>query len=639
MKKIISLHLFFFMGISLFGQLQLDVEGDALIRNRLIIGNPTDLNMFIGIDAGSSTTPSGPPTNNGVENTFVGNSAGVNNTTGSYNLFLGFLAGHTNSTGTANTFLGTRAGFATTSGNDNTFIGDAAGQNNITGHVNTFIGKHAGFQQKEGGGNVFIGYAAGWGSDSTHNIVAIGHRAGFHNKGFNNLFVGGSAGEANTTGVDNTFVGYIAGEANTTGEQNDFIGGWTGISNTTGAHNVFVGHSAGRENVTGNHNTFVGNFAGSRSKANFNTFVGANAGESDTTGMFNAFFGAFAGVNTSSGSYNTMLGHDAGLNNQNGHSNAFLGQGAGAFNVSGFENTFIGRDAGNGSEFGNHNSCLGAFTSTKDTMNNQSIHNATAIGYLALSDANDKVRIGNKDVMIIEGAVNFSTTSDKRYKKNIKKETTTIHHNFILNLSPVSYQFKSNKSRLASSYSGFLAQEVEKAAKKTGYQDFSGIVKPEINGGKYALRYAEFVVPLVGAVQEQQKTIEDQQAQITQRDEKIEQLTADVAELKEMLQTLIADQKTKSTQAAIIQSAKLGQNAPNPFNGITKIPYFIPINAQQASLLVYNLNGQLLKSIAIQNFGEGVLELQTNELSNGQYTYSLEINGRIVSTKKMNLVK
>lgn len=49
--------------------------------------------------------------------------------------------------------------------------------------------------------------------------------------------------------------------------------------------------------------------------------------------------------------------------------------------------------------------------------------------------------------------------------------------------------------------SGFIAQEVEKAAMASGY-NFSGIVKPKTPQEHYGLSYELFVVPLVKAVQE-----------------------------------------------------------------------------------------------------------------------------------------
>ena len=60
---------------------------------------------------------------------------------------------------------------------------------------------------------------------------------------------------------------------------------------------------------------------------------------------------------------------------------------------------------------------------------------------------------------------------------------------------------------------GFIAQEVEKAANELGY-DFSGVDKPKNKNDYYGLRYAEFVVPLVKAMQEQQNMIEEMKAEI-----------------------------------------------------------------------------------------------------------------------------
>jgi len=54
-------------------------------------------------------------------------------------------------------------------------------------------------------------------------------------------------------------------------------------------------------------------------------------------------------------------------------------------------------------------------------------------------------------------------------------------------------------------FSGFVAQEVEAASQKVNY-DFSGIDR---KGRILGLRYAEFVVPLVKGMQEQQQQIEE----------------------------------------------------------------------------------------------------------------------------------
>src|SRR5437763_258779 len=53
-------------------------------------------------------------------------------------------------------------------------------------------------------------------------------------------------------------------------------------------------------------------------------------------------------------------------------------------------------------------------------------------------------------------------------------------------------------------YTGFVAQEVEQAAKKVNY-NFSGVDAPKNDKDFYGLRYGDFVVPLVKAVQELSK--------------------------------------------------------------------------------------------------------------------------------------
>jgi hypothetical protein len=81
-------------------------------------------------------------------------------------------------------------------------------------------------------------------------------------------------------------------------------------------------------------------------------------------------------------------------------------------------------------------------------------------------------------------------------------------------------------------YTGFIAQEVEQAALSVGF-DFSGIDKSGVeNGGLYSLRYAEFVVPLVKAVQEQQAMINDLKAIVATQQKQIDELMLKAGEGK-----------------------------------------------------------------------------------------------------------
>ncbi len=69
------------------------------------------------------------------------------------------------------------------------------------------------------------------------------------------------------------------------------------------------------------------------------------------------------------------------------------------------------------------------------------------------------------------------------------------------------------------------------AAQKTGYS-FSGVNKPKSENGLYSLRYAEFVVPLVKAVQEQQVQISDQQKLIESMKKELEEMKKEIELIK-----------------------------------------------------------------------------------------------------------
>ncbi len=143
--------------------------------------------------------------------------------------------------------------------------------------------------------------------------------------------------------------------------------------------------------------------------------------------------------------------------------------------------------------------------------------NSTAIGFGAISSGRNRMRLGNVNVNRIEAQVAITTPSDSRFKFDVEENVPGLE--FIKALRPVTYKFNleklskfKNETETAQNTNkvetGFIAQEVEAAAKASGY-DFSGINRPEnLQKHHYSLAYAQFVVPLVQAVKEQQKQIE-----------------------------------------------------------------------------------------------------------------------------------
>lgn len=88
----------------------------------------------------------------------------------------------------------------------------------------------------------------------------------------------------------------------------------------------------------------------------------------------------------------------------------------------------------------------------------------------------------------------------------------------------------------------------------------------------------------------------------------------------------------------------LEQNYPNPFNPITKISFHIPNVADaynaSATLSVYNILGEIVKSLVNQNLTAGnyAIEFDGSNLSSGVYYYTLK-TGNFIQTKKMLLLR
>ena len=102
-------------------------------------------------------------------------------------------------------------------------------------------------------------------------------------------------------------------------------------------------------------------------------------------------------------------------------------------------------------------------------------------------------------------------------------------------------------------HNGFIAQEVEQAAGKLHYE-FSGVDKPKTSDGLYGLRYDEFVVPLVKAVQELSKMND-------KKDSLINDLQKQINELRSGFSTAGQPQNAK---AVFLTNASIEQNIPNP---------------------------------------------------------------------------
>ncbi len=339
----------------------------------------------------------------------------------------------------------------------------------------------------------------------------------------------------------NTALGVKTLFMNTTGQDNTATGYYSLFNNTTGGKNSAFGRSALYNNSIGVQNTAVGYYALYDNTANYNTAVGYLSAENNSSGTHNSAMGIMALRTNTTGSYNTALGGHSLYLNATGSNNTAIGRYA-LYRNTNNHNTAIGYDALYNNTTGSYNTALGRDADIAFAT----LTNSTSIGYNALAAGNNKVRIGNGQVTEIGGIVAWTNLSDGRIKENVQENVPGL--TFISELRPVTYTLNIKKfdeismqampdsirknrmlpdeDYLESSSivrTGFIAQEVEAAAKKVGF-DFDGVSTPKNESDFYSVRYAEFVVPLVKAMQEQQKTIEELQATVRDLLKRIETL-------------------------------------------------------------------------------------------------------------------
>ena len=377
---------------------------------------------------------------------------------------------------------------------------------------------------------------------------------------------------------------------------NTYYGWGAFASNVSGNYNAAFGSFALNKNTTTDNNTAVGISALYNATATGNVAVGRRAMFSTTTGGANVAVGAYALENNTYGLANVAVGSDALRNN-----------------VSGNWNTAVGYACGPGFGYSN-------------------LIHATALGYAAVNTANFQVRIGNDLINDIGGQVSWSTLSDGRFKRDIKEDIAGLE--FINQLRPVSYTV--DHAALVKSHNvpdsiakqlsaarksdirqtGFVAQEVEATIKKGNYR-FNGVKAPENEKDHYSLRYGEFVVPLVKAVQELTAIMNQQQIEIEALKEKL----------------------SSSEEQKNVKGAALYQNYPNPFTDDTEIRMELPETARYAKIVVYNLEGKELKTIPVNGHGSTSLKLSKNDLDSGMYLYTLIVDGKVVDTKRFVVTK
>ena len=389
----------------------------------------------------------------------------------------------------------------------------------------------------------------------------------------------------------------------------------------------------------------------------------ANSGAGNTAfGYLSMTANTFGYANTSAGQYsmnknvdgfsNTAFGSEALRQNVSGSLNTAFGQAALAGSTSG-DNTAVGRYSLLSVTTGGGNTALGSATN----VNDGTLTNLTLLGFYATGTASNQVRVGNSSVTSIGGQVGWSTLSDARVKNNIKQNVPGLA--FINKLQPITYNLNLNavdqiiqmpttdatgktiqfstqdiaarKAKEQIIYSGFAAQDVEKIAKGLGY-DFSGVDAAKNSKDLYGLRYAEFVVPLVKAVQELDA---NQNAEVKSQNEKIIALQKQIDDLKALItsnqSSAIVTKQNASNALKAVSSFTISM-APNPVQSSAVLS--ISGNTKKVSVTMSDINGKALWQQ--QNISSNQINLPIQNFAAGIYMVSVTDGSEI---KMVKLVK
>jgi len=203
-------------------------------------------------------------------------------------------------------------------------------------------------------------------------------------------------------------------------------------------------------------------------------------------------------------------------------------------------------------------------------------------------------------------------------------------------VTPSQLEINARNAKQQVLYTGFAAQDVEKAAKELNY-DFSGVDAAKNNKDLYGLRYAEFVVPLVKAVQELSRMNDEKDSAIQQQNIKINALQKQIDELKAM--TVSNRSTVNSQRSTAISSASLEQNIPNPFTNTTNIGYTLPQKFTNAQIVITDKTGKTLKVVNVSGSSKRNITVNASTLALGAYQYSLIVDGRLIATKQMVIAK
>ena len=263
--------------------------------------------------------------------------------------------------------------------------------------------------------------------------------------------------------------------------------------------------------------------------------------------------------------------------------------------------------------------------------NSSNLYNAGSNIGIGTTTPNHQLELSTDDAAK-PGTNTWTVVSDQRLKENINAYEGGLSE--VLKINPVTFHYNV-KSGFDTNpeYVGVLAQELQKVAPSM----VNNFTK---EGEQYlAINNGEMTYMLINAVK-------DLNTQVSENNIEIENLNSKIELLEEQLEkvnTAIFGEGSNDGAAIInvgaTSNSMLGQNVPNPFDNSTLIPFRIPKNCSDASIMITDaVYGKVISVIPI-SCDETHVSVDAGTLASGVYSYTLIVNGVVIETKEMVLSK
>ena len=231
-------------------------------------------------------------------------------------------------------------------------------------------------------------------------------------------------------------------------------------------------------------------------------------------------------------------------------------------------------------------------------------------------------------------AQGYATYSSRAWKEEIRPIEGALEK--VLRLTGVQYRWKPEYGGTRDI--GFVMEEVAEVVPE--------VVDRDGKTGEYlGMEYSRLTALLVEALKEEHRRNEALRTELEQlRRERqtapVEQLRSEVERLRAIVEQLSARYSAAPQTPMQGDDAWLGDNIPNPHEGTTVIPYYVPSGVGSAELVIEDGAGRRVLGFVLSERGvSGQVVVRMEQVASGRYEYRLVLDGRVVSSKAMQLVR